>query len=339
MENIYLDFNKILSYSSLLKIIIAERGVGKSFGAKDYTIKHYRKTKKKFIWIRRNITDLNEAVGSKKNPLFYKPLQNKYPNFKFSIDENKNGKIIKVNNVIYGYGIGLRQAESIKGSEYDDVDTIIFDEFLVGDGGSHYLRNEPMYLLSIIETVGRLRPINIILLGNATSVANPYFDFFNIGLPYNSEFKTFKNNQIVIWYAKNEGYRNKKKQTPFGQLVENTPYEKYAIENQFINDSNNFIKKKTPQAKLFTNLILNNKNLGIWLDKENIYISKKYNSTYNLTLSLSSYDHNEKTILIKKSNVFIKNIINHYQTGNLFFENQNIKHEFIDAMRKNHFIY
>ena len=65
-------------------------------------------------------------------------------------------------------------------------------------------KGEPMYLLSIIESIARLRKIRVILLGNATSIVNPYFDFFNIHLPYNSEFQLFKNKTILVEYIKNE---------------------------------------------------------------------------------------------------------------------------------------
>lgn len=339
MENIYLDFGRIMNYSAMLKIIIGERGVGKTYGAKDYTIKHYRSKKKRFVWLRRNATDLEEAIGKPNMPTFYQPLQEKYPNWKFEVEEGKKRKNILVNGIVYGYGMSLRQAESIKGTEYNDVDTIILDEFLVGDGGGHYLRNEPMYLLSIIETIARLRPVNIILLGNATSVSNPYFDFFNLSLPYNTEFKTFKNNSIVVWYVKNEIYRQKKKESNFGQLVSETAYEKYAIDNEFINDSNNFIRKRTPNSKIFFNLILNIKTYGVWIENDKMYISTKFNIHHNVIFTYDINSHTEKTILMRKSNVYMKQLINYYQIGNLFFENQNIKHEVIDLLRKLHLIY
>lgn len=339
-DNIYLNFNKIMDYNAMLKIIVGERGVGKTYGAKDYTINHYRKTKHTFLWLRRNATDLEDAIGTPSQPKFYEPFKEKYPTWNFEIEQTKKCKFIKVNGNIYGYGMSLRQAESIKGTEFTDVDTIILDEFLVGDGGGHYLRNEPMYLLSIIETIGRLRPINVILLGNATSVANPYFDFFNIGLPYNSEFKTFKNNSIVVWYVKNEKYREAKKRSAFGELVHGTEYERYAIDNKFINDSNDFIVKRTPNSKLFFNIKTNGKIYGVWTEKDKMYISSKYNSSNNYTtITYELSNHNDKTLLVKKSSVFMKNLVNHYQVGKLFFENQQIKHSILDLLRRTHQIY
>ena len=42
-ESIYLNFDKVLSYNAFLTMLIADRGVGKTFGAKTYCINHYLK--------------------------------------------------------------------------------------------------------------------------------------------------------------------------------------------------------------------------------------------------------------------------------------------------------
>lgn len=83
-------------------------------------------------------------------------------------------------------------ANILKSSSYEKVDTIIFDEFLIDKGSYHYLQNEVTQLLDVIETVARLRDIRVIFLGNAISITNPYFNYFNLTLPYNSEVNIAK---------------------------------------------------------------------------------------------------------------------------------------------------
>ena len=46
MDNIYYNYDKILSYNALLNFIIGERGVGKSYGAKLYVAKNFIKFEK-----------------------------------------------------------------------------------------------------------------------------------------------------------------------------------------------------------------------------------------------------------------------------------------------------
>ena len=336
-KSIFWNPNKMLSYNAFLSLVIGERGVGKSYGMKKFVIQHYKKRKKKFAWLRRYGTDLGECFGDAKEPnKFFKGIDLEFPHDKFSTENDEKGKIkyCTMNNKIIGYGMSLKSAESLKGTEYKDVDTIILDEFLVGDGASRYLKDEPMYLLSIIESIARLRKIRVILLGNATSIVNPYFDFFNIHLPYNSEFQTFKDGAILVEYIKNERYRKAKKESEFGKLIAGTKYEQYAVENKFINDTNTFIKKKTSKARLFCNIILNNTIYGVWMDQLEMYISKKYNQNFNVTITFDYKSHNEKTLLLKSKNVFMQNIVRHYQNASLYFENQNIKHAIMDLLKR-----
>ena len=63
-------------------------------------------------------------------------------------------------------------------------DLIIFDEFLLDNGGTYrYLKHEVTMMLDVIETVGRLRDIQVIFLGNSLSITNPYFAYFELDLP------------------------------------------------------------------------------------------------------------------------------------------------------------
>lgn len=333
MDNIYYNYDKLLSYNCLLNIVIGERGVGKSYGAKKYVLKHYKKTKRKFVWLRRFGADLDSAIGNAKICHWFKDISKEFPGKNMEISEDNKIKYMYLNDNLCGYGMSLKGAESLKGTDFNDVDTIIFDEFLVGDGGSHYIKDECMYLLSIIETISRLRKIRVIMLGNATSVVNPYFEFLNIHIPYGKSFKTFKDNTIVVNYIKNEEYRKVKRESEFGKLIKGTKYEEYAIENKFINDNIDFIKKRPKNSKIFFNISLDNKILGVWYDKNKyLYVSNKNQIENSVNISFNYKSHNKNSILLKGKNVFMNNLANHYKAGLLYFENLSIKHDTIELM-------
>lgn len=97
-----------------------------------------------------------------------------------------------IDDKLAGFAIPLSIANILKSSSFDNVDTIIFDEFLIDKGCYHYLQNEVTQLLDVIETIARLRDIRVIFLGNAISITNPYFTYFNLSLPYNSEVNIAK---------------------------------------------------------------------------------------------------------------------------------------------------
>lgn len=104
------------------------------------------------------------------------------------------------------------------------------------------------------------------MLANSASSTNPYFLYFDLSLPYNNDIKLFKDGTILLQYMKNEDYREAKRQTRFGKLIEGTSFEQYAIDNQFINDNKNFVEKKSGSAKFVYAFIYNNETFGVWND-------------------------------------------------------------------------
>ena len=330
-RSIYLDFNKPLSYNALLTFIITERGLGKSYGAKKFVAKRFINKGKQFVYLRRYKTELKQAMMKNSNPLFFKQIEND--------EELKDHKFTNKNDTMYiddklcGFAMPLSIANILKSSTYDNVDTIIFDEFLIDKGNYHYLQNEVIQLLDVIETVARLRDIRVIFLGNAISITNPYFTFFNLSLPYNSEVKIAKrdnkgNPLIVIYYAKNQAYREVKKQSRFGQLIDGTEYGKYAIDNEFLRDSKSFIKKKTKNCKFYFILVINNKYYGVWCDFNdgNIYINQQINKEYGYCYSLGK-NHKENMILAKtwRKDQRLNLIVRSYRDGCVYYNSQETK--------------
>ncbi len=162
----------------------------------------------------------------------------------------------------------LSTAQDLKSANFDKVVNIIFDEFIIDEGQKkYYLQNEVETFLNLIETIARMRKVRIFLLGNAGNIlTNPYFLYFDLSVPYNTDIKTYKNGLILVQYMNNEDYRQKKKQTLFGQLVSNTSFEKFAIENQDNHISKNFIEKKSGSAKFSFAFIYKDEYFGVWTD-------------------------------------------------------------------------
>lgn len=193
----------------------------------------------------------------------------------------------------------------------------------------YYLKNEVFVFLSLIETIARLRDVKIFMLANACNSMNPYFIYFDLSLPYNNEIKLFKDNTILLQYAKNEDYRNFKKQTKFGKLISGTSFEDYAVNNQFIQDNKNFIEKKTGTANFKFAFIYNNEYYGVWFDLNNskIFISTDYVKHTPFIFSTTLNDHSENTMFLKSAKKYRcwKILIEQFELGNVRFENMKIK--------------
>ena len=337
-NSIFLNFNKILSYGSFLTFVLAERGVGKSYGAKKFIVNHFKKTGKQTVYLRRYNKELQEAMMKKSIPIFFDQVKDEFPEDKLS----NSKELLYCNKKVCGYGIALSTSNILKSATFEGVDTIIFDEFIIDKGCYHYLQNEVTAFFELIETVGRLRNIRVLCLGNAISITNPYFMELNLGLPYNSEYKIFKKDDkgqplITVYYGMNLKYREAKKSTRFGQLIEGTTYGKYAIDNEMLRDSKAFLGKKTKDSKFFFILKLNGKNVGIWIDYKltKMFLSYDYDPNCPIVFSINSQDHDENTILIRtRSSPFFKSIIDYYRSANLYFENQQIKNQVMSVLTR-----
>lgn len=337
-KSIFYNPERIISYNALLNIIIGERGVGKTYGFKKFIVNRFLNKHKQFAYIRRYDTDLEASVGNTNDNKFFEQIRNEFPDSTFKISKSKKVRKLYIDNKLCGYALPLSAADSLKSSSYENVDTIIYDEFMLKEGSSqHYLRNEPEIILDLIETIGRLRDIRIYCLGNAISSTCPLMAYFDLTLPYNTDIKTFKDGTIAVEYIKNEKYREVKKASRFGKLIDGTKYGKYAIDNEFLTDSKAFIKKKDKNAKFYFILYVNGRQYGIWRDFTNgyIYVSNDIDPNCPIKFAIHEEDHNESTVFAKvRSNFWFKQIINHYRLARLCFENQTVKNMFMQELNK-----
>ena len=335
-KSIFYSPERIISYNALLNLVIGERGCGKTFGFKCYAVKRFLNKNKQFAYIRRYDTDLEESVGRTNDNKFFEQIRSEFPNSEFKITKSKKVRRLYIDGKICGYALPLSSADSLKSSTYENVDTLIFDEFMLKEGSSqHYLRNEPEIILDLIETIGRLRDIRIFCLGNAISSTCPLMSYFDLTLPYNTDIKLFKEGTIAVEYIKNEKYREVKKASRFGKLIDGTKYGKYAIDNEFLSDSKSFIKKKDKNAKFYFILIVNGKQYGIWRDFKNqvIYVSNDIDPNCPIKFAIHEEDHNESTVYAKvRSNFWFKQIISAYRYARLCFESQAIKNLFMQEL-------
>lgn len=327
MKNIYYNYDRLFSYDFLWAFVIGERGVGKSMNAKIAMLKKYLKTGEQFIYLRRYKTELDTALAT-----FWNDLQANgyFEDYRLEVRKSKMLTEFKCNGKICGYAVPLSTANILKSTAFPKVGTIVFDEFLLDNAGTYrYLKNEVTLALDVYETVFRLRTGKMIFLGNALNVhASPYFAYFGLEL-WNDEreFKTFKNGAIVVNYIRNLEYREAKKKSKFGKLIDGTEYGKYAIENQVLRENNSFIAKRPNNSNFFGMVIINGNNIGIWNGRDGyMYLSEKYDPNTVHKFALDYNDHTEQTIFTSiRENMYMNICVRAYKQGWLKFESQKIK--------------
>jgi len=318
----FYDKTRLLSYNKVLNFLIGNRGGGKTFGFKEWSIKDFKKTGKQFIYMRRYGTEFDDMAQEGSD--YFSDIRFKFPNDVLEIKGDK----AYINGEIAGYMIPLSTSTKRKSTNYNRVNKIIFDEFIIDKGVYHYIKNEVQLFLEFFETVARMRDdVRAIFIANAISIVNPYFLFWNVK-PKNMNGFTVSDHLVIEVYM-NQEYVNAKKQTRYGQLIDGTDYGNYALENKFLRDSDTFIEKKTPEADFMAGLKYEGVMYGFWVDYNAgyIYVNKQYDPSSHKLFSLSRDDHAPNMLMIKslQDNNTLKRIIYAFQNGLLRFNDQAVK--------------
>lgn len=325
--NIFYNPKRLLSYNSLFNFCLGARGVGKTFGFKDYCISNCIKKNRKFIYLRRYKTE----IKSNKMKSFFNDINFKYEN-KLSCENNQ----FYYEKQHIGQAMSLSTYVSNKSIILNDYDYVIFDEFIIDKGTYHYLSREVETFLEFYNTIARLdsngymRDVKVFFLANSISSVNPYFAYWKINLPLSFTGIKRINEQLVLEINSNKAYTDKMKKTKFYKIIEGTQYSEYAFENKFLRDNEEFIEKKPTTAKYFFTLSYNGKDYGVFQDiakTGNIYISEKYDKIFPVRFALTCEDMTVNTLFIKKfkNSSFLQTLTTAIDYGKIRYENQTIK--------------
>ena len=306
-----------------MNFVIGNRGGGKTFNAKKWCINDFKKRGNTFIWVRRYKSEL------KKVSRFFDDIKFMFPDDKLEV----NGWKCYCNGKLFGEFIPLSTSSQEKSVPFPTVNKIIFDEFIIDKGALHYLKNEVSLFLELFETIARMRDnVRALFLGNAISMVNPYFLYWNIKPDLSKRF-TVKE-LIMIEFYTNAEYIAEKKKTQYGRLIDGTDYGNYSIENAFLRDNDIFIEKKTPAAEFMLGIKYNGVFYGFWVDYAAglIFVNTQYDpSSYNL-YAITKEDHGPNMLLIKsiKKASAIERVTYCFQQGLLRFSDMQVKNQFFE---------
>jgi hypothetical protein len=312
---LYYNPNKMLSYNRILNFVIGARGIGKSYAWKVHPIKRFLKYGEQFIYLRRYKPEL------KKVNQYFDNVKEEFPGIELKV----KGREFYVNGKIAGWAIPLSSWQSEKSNAYPNVSTIIFDEFLREKDNSGYLPNEVSATLNLMDTVFRDREnCRLIGLSNAVSVVNPYFLYFNLIPNINKRFNA--NESILIEIPDSKDFSEERRKTRFGKLIDGTDYGEMSLDNDFVNDSNVFIEKRSKESKYVFTVVYKGMNMGVWVDNDLglLFLSHDHDPSSKKVFALSKEDLTENVMLISgwKKNYYLKKLVGSFMAGYLRFDNQ-----------------
>lgn len=337
MREWYWSANDLLSKGAMFNFAIGGRGTGKTFDAKYRLIKRAIKKDRRFIYLRRYDSEFEDREK------FFSDVKKKFPGYEFQVIGNTGyvRKDLRDQNdkPVYKwkpcvYFVRLATTIGKKGVPYDDVDYIVFDEFIIDKGSLHYLQNEVKTFLDFYNTVDRFNDrVKVLFLANSVSIMNPYFLAWHLNPRRGKRFIRASKNYICVEYIDSEQYREHVDSTRFGQFIKGTDYYDYAVSNQFHDDNDQFIEKKTSLAKFYFAFKFDDTTMGVWVDYTTgmYYISKKYPPN-TLIYALTKDDMRPNLVMVERSGYLMKSLRQMYMLGNVRFENSKMRQYFIDVL-------
>ena len=173
----YYSLANILQYNTSYKVIIGERSNGKTYAVKSHMLKKQKRGGGRFLYLRRK----HKYITRQKMYKLFDDMEKITIELFGSCVEYKNdigfytqdGDEVNV----LGYCTSIEDAMDFKGVPFNDVTTILFDEFM--DYG--YFDDEIRRFLNIISTVVRNREdVEIFMVANTISRYCPYFDLLRV---------------------------------------------------------------------------------------------------------------------------------------------------------------
>ena len=319
-KNIYLDYTRLLSYAMHIMIVVALRGYGKTYGAKKFAINRHIKHGEKFIYLKRHKNDLNNLES------FFSSLQKEFPDHQFT---NK-GKYFYCDGNMFGQAIPLSSWQKMKSAEFEEYTVLIFDEFIKEKDLSYYLPNEVEAFLNFIDTVFRNREkFWIFMLGNAVTMANPYFMYFKLFPKKGEEF--YKKGEFLVHIPNEQAndFIEHRKTTPIWRIIQGTNYEKYSLYNEWKEDNEAFLEKRSKQSKYVATFEVGHKMLGLWIDKNMnlLFFSEKHNPQYSVLITTDKEQYSEGKTLVTnfKQNYYTHKLGSAYLKGQLRFDDIHVR--------------
>lgn len=326
----YFDLAKYLSFNALLNFIIGFRSAGKTYAFKDWAIRTFLKSGAQFVYLRRYQVEIDSVKDTifddiaEKYHIEYKIVGNIYYFRKMEeYVENEDDPLRQWQQA--GFAIALSGFAKYKSASFSEVDKICYDEFLIENKNSHYLKNEMQALASIYHTIARRRRVRLVAMANSSDIINPFFDNYHIRF---SEFlksnTIFRNNKTVLFvYYKNSDAQkmlaHSEQAEAFGEA-----FTDYAFNGNFMENNNANVVPRFGEYDF--NITNGHYYVSIFRDGGRLWISKKKRGGMTFTTNAADFEN------IMNPNV-IDYILKRVQLSTVFFEDVTAKLRFVDIMK------
>ena len=349
---------KMLSYNQYLNFVIGGRGIGKTFAIKKHLLKRFIEKGHQFIYLRRNKSELDRIDKDKFFTI--ELLKQVFEDFEIlssdaskihtriefkasNMDKEVNTLVLSTTKVILNgqivcYMKSLSTWVDLKGSEYDEVMSIMYDEVLIDPSSKkRYLDNEVEALLNFIFSVFRRRKgCHVYLLSNAGNFNNPYFAFLKFYDDNGKRFYHLKEYATLIEFPPNSAFEtDEDKQIGFFKLLSKSKIYESVANNEFqIKSDKNITKIKGVKQRLYSFYVGGTFLTGYYVDNM-VYIAKGFDKNLE-AFCLQTEEVEDGFIYLHKTSHLGKNLKRLYLNNMFLYEDIEAKNKFMEII--NHVI-
>lgn len=237
------------------------------------------------------------------------------------------------------YALSIGNPDTLKKYSpiFSKVTKGLFDECLLEYG--KYLPSEIEKFIAVAISIGRgggsqSRNITWYMLGNKTSLMNPWFISLGVHKRLRNDTKFLRGNGWVLEVNLNLSAQAAIKNNDISRIFEGNKQLSYAIGDDYLLDATCFIEKPKGKMKYLFTIFYGNKTYGVREVQNSgiIYINKHADPSSHFKMSFLPGDHNQNNIMLNKSCFIFHAVREAYFSSMLRFDDLETKNMIIDLL-------
>jgi hypothetical protein len=339
------NFDRLFSFNAVFNMVPGARGIGKTYGAKKKAIEKAINKGEQFIYLRRYKNELKAAKQTFMDDL---KANNEFENHDFRIQgnrlefsgiESRDEKKREWHTA--GFFLELSTAQSQKSVAFPGVTLIIFDEFILERGATHYLPNEADAFLNFYSTVDRSQDkTRVLMLANAVSIENPYFLKWKIRPDDQTQWMQLEVDKhtglpfIVVHFPDSAEFAESVGKTRFGRFIQNTDYAEYAVRNKFSDNHSHLLEMKTGKARYKFSVQTYQGTFSVWYDlTNNLWYAQEKLPKLQILFVTEPELMREDTQLLLRSDKLLQVLRAAFRRGILSFDTPQTRNAMIEIFK------
>lgn len=251
-----------------------------------------------------------------------------------------------VDDILFCYPVPINRFNAAKNRDFENVHTIIYDEFMAEDGSN--LPGEFTAVLNIYDTIARsredaLQTTSVVFISNCVTKVSDFHIELGIDRQLRSDTKRLLRPEdgYCVEIVNNENVVEEVVTSAFGKLCNASTagkeYLGYAQGNEF-RDNDSFVDAKLYGTPTYLyNLFYEGKRYAVMFiqDRGILYFSdSKLNPSWPRTFSITKEDHSmDMQLLNHDLKVKMDTLKTNYGTGRLWFNSMRAKRAFLEIYK------